>query len=411
MKSACESEKSSGFYRPGILLQSHATAIESSKIHQGLSSMQITKSQEPSFKMPTFRQCDEKRPQCSHCTRHGVVCEYPSLTTRVYNPIQQKPSTPLTRRVAQGDPKPSLPSPELGGMRVLELRLMHHWRASVRCGLWLFRKWLLNMNLSFTLLAIGAAHRASLLPEEANALRPWHRPVTAKLDGSTSESVCLNAVLISLFTLFLRSEPSTEPYEPPLLWLSMARGIRTVLKEVYHQLVKSNSRLCPLLLAQPTIWSQGSYKGPDNPFHFLLVYRRDEEEMNEESEKGYSGTIAYLERLYMSVQTNEPDWIIRKLFNGFSPVVPSEFLDFVYEKRPRALAILAYFFALGKRVENIWWLRGIPEREVRGINSIMPLEWKWTIVWPLNLISEKEHTPKGESTVPQVNRNLIDALF
>lgn len=276
--------------------------------------------------------------------------------------------------------------------------------------------------LLHTLLALGAAHRATLLPDEANALRPIyhsyidsalqrHRPVTAKLDGSTSESVCLNAVLISLFTLFLRSEPSTETYEPPLLWLSMARGIRTVLKDVYHQLVKSNSRLCPLLLAQPTVWSQDSYKGPKTPFQFLLDYRRDEEGVNEKTEKGYSGTIAYLERLYMSVQTNEPDWIIRKIFTGFPPVVPSEFLDFVYEKRPRAMVILAYFFALGKKVENIWWLRGIPEREVRGINSTMPLEWKWTMVWPLNIISEKEDAPENESTVPQVNRSLIDALL
>lgn len=276
--------------------------------------------------------------------------------------------------------------------------------------------------LLHTLLALGAAHRATLCPDEAASLRPichsyidsslqQHRPVAAKLDRSTSESVCLNAILISLYALFLRSEPSTEPYEPPLLWLSMARGIRTVLKESYHQLVRSNSRLCPLLLAQPRVWFQGPYKSPEKTFDFLLEYRRDQEEMDEKTEKVYKDTIDYLERLYMAVQTNEPDGVIRRLFTGFAPIVPGEFLDFVYERRPRALVILAYLFALAKNIENTWWLRGIPEREVRGINSIMPPEWKWTMVWALNSVSEEKGILKSAPTVPQVNRSMLDSLF
>jgi hypothetical protein len=157
-------------------------------------------------------------------------------------------------------------------------------------------------------------------------------------------------------------------------------------------MVRSNSRLCPLLLAQP--WLQEPYKGPGKTFHFLLAYRRDEE-MDEKTEKAYSDTIAYLERLYNSIQTNEPDWVIRKLFTGFPPIVPAEFLDFVYERRPRALVILAYLFTLAKNIEDTWWLRGIPEREVRGINSIVPPEWKWTMVWALDLISEEKEAPRA----------------
>ncbi|GLI78087.1 hypothetical protein PoHVEF18_006386 [Penicillium ochrochloron] len=65
----------------------------------------------------------------------------------------------------------------------------------------------------------------------------------------------------------------------------------------------------------------------------------------------------------------QPEFVIRKIFNGFPPVVPKLFLDFVVEKRPRALAILAHLFALAKSVDNIWWLRGIPEQEVRGIDK------------------------------------------
>jgi hypothetical protein len=253
--------------------------------------------------------------------------------------------------------------------------------------------------LLHTLLALGAAHRTTLLPSEAPSLRPvyhgyidsalkGHRPVTAKLDGNTSESVCLNAILISLYTLFLRSEGTPQPYEPPILWLSMARGIRTVIKTVYHQLMASNSRLCPLLVAQPTIWHRDPTNSDEShakPFHYLLEYRQ--EEMTDSIDNAYYGTITYLERLYFAVQDQQPEYVIRKIFNGFPPVVPKLFLDYVGEKRPRALAILAHLFALGKTVENIWWLRGIPEQEVRGIESIMPADWKWSLAWPLSLVS------------------------
>lgn len=280
--------------------------------------------------------------------------------------------------------------------------------------------------LLHTLLALGAAHRSTLLPDEAKSLRPVyqgyidsalqkHRPVTSTLNENTNEAVCLNAVLISLYTLFLRSEPSTEPYQPPMLWLSMAHGIRTVMKSVFHQLVRNNSRLLPLLFAQPTLWDKREpirvYEGPQRPFHFLLEYRRNEETMDEEIMKAYTEAIEYLERLYIAIETHEPDFIIRKMFSGFPPVVSRCIIQMVSERRPRALAILARLFAMGKTVENIWWLRGIPEKEVLGINSIMPVSWKWTMDWPLNLVSKSSPTDKEGRSPPVAGRVGIDAFF
>lgn len=277
--------------------------------------------------------------------------------------------------------------------------------------------------LLHTLLALGAAHRSTLMPAEANSLRPIyhgyidsalqrHRPVTSQLNENTNEAVCLNAVLISLYTLFLRSEPSTEPYQPPMLWLSMAHGIRTIMKSVIHQLVRNSSRICPLIFAQPTLWGKEQsclYEGPLKPFHFLLEYRLDEEEMDEKDKKAYSGAVEYLERLYIAMETREPEFIIRKMFSGFPPVVSRDFIQLVSEKRPRALAVLARLFAIGKTVENIWWLRGIPEKEIIGINGIMPVSWKWTMDWPLSLVSKR--SPAEHTTAPRADRTGIDVLF
>ena len=61
-------------------------------------------------------------------------------------------------------------------------------------------------------------------------------------------------------------------------------------------------------------------------------------------------------------------------------------------------------------MDNVWWLRGIPEREVRGIASVMPEEWKWTMAWPLNLVSELSGR-ENEYPTPTEGRSAIEAIF
>jgi hypothetical protein len=324
-------------------------------------------------------------------------------------------------------------------MRILEMRLIHHW-VTETCNTMssaqvpaMRNMWGVSVPqmafeyepLLHTLLALGAAHRATLLPQEASSLRPLHhayidsairqhRPVWANLDNSTTEAVCINTVLLQLYTLFLRSEPSTLPYDPPIMWLTLAHGIRTVMKTAYERLVANNSPLCPLLFAAPQVWNsadraQRVYHGPLKPLQFLLHYRQEDECMDTETLEVYEEAVAYMERFYISVQKDEPGYILRRMFCGFPPVVPPEFIRFVAERRPRALVILAYAFALVKEHENIWWLRGIPEREVHGLNSIIPPEWKCMMIWPLHVISTG--SAKGEELpIPSTSPVRLEVL-
>ncbi|KAJ5106635.1 hypothetical protein N7456_003310 [Penicillium angulare] len=372
---------------------------------------------------PTGTQCDEKRPQCSHCNRHNIACEYPSLATRSYDPQHTRRSNTPVHRQHEG-PRPDI-APH-GGLAVLQLRLIHHWVTSTAATMSsahipaVHQVWSVVVPemafdyepLLHTVLALSAAHRIILSPDEATTLRPiqhayidsslrQHRPVTAQLDGSTSEAVCVNAILLSLYTIYLRSEPTSDAYEPPFLWLSVAHGIRTILKTVYGQLMGSDSKIKPFLLAKPMVFGGGldMFKPPVDPFQSILEYERDIEDIDEETAEAYSQTTEYLGYLYTASQANEPEWVLRKIFFGFPPISPRRFTDLVTERRPRALVILAYLFALGKKVDNVWWFRGIPEREVRGINGIVPDNWKWAMFWPLNLISENPVvTPNGSTT-------------
>ncbi|KAL8397636.1 hypothetical protein RB594_004373, partial [Gaeumannomyces avenae] len=55
---------------------------------------------------------------------------------------------------------------------------------------------------------------------------------------------------------------------------------------------------------------------------------------------------------------------------AFPATVSRRFVELVEDRRPRALAILASFFALLKCLDQVWWLRGMARREVLGIVSL-----------------------------------------
>lgn len=377
----------------------------------------------------TPRQCDEKRPKCSHCTRHQLPCEYPELATRIFDPTRPKPPRAAVKRQAREDSS-NASSPGPIGLPVLELRLLHQWTTETAATMSsahlpsvreMWTKAVPEMAFEYqpllhTVLALGAAHRVTLHPEEASTLRPiyhryidyavqHHRPVTSQWDDEINEHVALNAILLSLYTLFLRSETS-DTYEPPLLWLSVARGIRTIIKTIYESLLESNSRLMPLLmthppsfeLSNPPPWLKPDETGAQRqrPFQFILEHEKEEEGMDATIESAYAECVRYLETLYAVTQSGETGFNVRKVLNGFPSRVPHEYFGLVAEKRPRALVILGYLFALSSGSDDTWWFRGTPAKEVRGIESILPHEWKWTMVWPLNLISEapKQSSPK-----------------
>jgi hypothetical protein len=56
-------------------------------------------------------------------------------------------------------------------------------------------------------------------------------------------------------------------------------------------------------------------------------------------------------------------------------------------KRPRALAILACFFALLKRMDNVWWLQDVSRREVMGLVGLFEPGSKWWrhLEWPIRI--------------------------
>lgn len=67
-------------------------------------------------------------------------------------------------------------------------------------------------------------------------------------------------------------------------------------------------------------------------------------------------------------------------------LVDQSFLDLVKDRQPRALLILAYFFAMLSKFRHVWWVGDTGEREVHGIATALNAQWRWLLEWPLGII-------------------------
>ncbi|KAK3300988.1 uncharacterized protein B0H64DRAFT_382376 [Chaetomium fimeti] len=91
---------------------------------------------------------------------------------------------------------------------------------------------------------------------------------------------------------------------------------------------------------------------------------------------------------------------------AFPATVSRRFIELLEERRPRALAILACFFALLKSMDSIWWLQGMARREVLGVVSLFNSDffgadayrtWWPHLEWAMR-IALYEHPSGGNNT-------------
>lgn len=121
------------------------------------------------------------------------------------------------------------------------------------------------------------------------------------------------------------------------------------------------------------LFSQG------NKDAFLVLLSREipgDEEWNQETRDTYEKTLDYIGTMYLAVEAGEDFLGICRRMMAFPLFIPKKFIDFLEEQRPRALIVLAHFFAFAAGREDIWWISNIIEREREGIRTKLPVEWQ-----------------------------------
>ena len=253
------------------------------------------------------------------------------------------------------------------------------------------------------------------------ALRRHSADIT-RLNAQSFDAVCIaSSILRTIAFAMLRDRP-LDPYTPPVPWLQMTRGTLDVFEASWPWMGDGDghdpdSIAARLTKRMPVLFDDEAKFGAANRRDLLHLLRRDEadvadERWQPEDQDAYETTTSYIGGVWiamMETRMEGPDQerrsstssvaaaaeICRRLIL-FPFVVQSRFIDLVREGQPRALAVLAHYFALLARFRGVWWIGDTGRREVRALSTVLASRGKWhelMMGWPLRVMEEEPLSP------------------
>lgn len=246
------------------------------------------------------------------------------------------------------------------------------------------------------ILAVSALHLRSVEPNDQALIRASHSYMASSLaqysalltDGASqvnAEALFSTAALIAFQASALRNyEGMDHRYTVPLAWFHSFQGVKTVVLASW-QWLRMSQRIFPIINSQPAL---SLNMNPDSRSFFAPLLDGLDKQLESvpvesvlETRKAYEHSVAFLNWGYQNP--------VRHRILSFAATVSRKFIELITEQDPRALVIAACFFALTKPVDDVWWLDGVAKREVNGILTILPQEWRPKMEWALKIANHE----------------------
>lgn len=222
------------------------------------------------------------------------------------------------------------------------------------------------------------------------------RDAVANINSRNANAIFMSTILLQYqaFKNTLGREERSV-YSPPLQWLRMAKAITAVAQTAWPLIIKDSvmdfmiqAQNEPNFLDYKAIFSPTNYQG--NPaFEALLDFKKyPEPSFDEETKSLYELVMGYVGGCWRGILRREETRVIVRRLMGLGPLSPVRFIDFIEQRRPRALAILAHHFSMARFVDDHWLFKGFAERQVRGIRGLLPESWQWAMDWPERVLTD-----------------------
>lgn len=224
------------------------------------------------------------------------------------------------------------------------------------------------------------------------ALRELNREIE-HLSKENVDGVCLTASLLRIYSFVRLQDRELEPYVPPTQWLRMTGTSSSVFRQS-AEITSQNPNSVGMRMIELVI---DLFDEDEKRLHtegLLHLLRRQEpheleEEWDAEVQDAYLSTINYIGGIWKSMQDHMPPGSVARRLIVFPIFVDTRFVDMVEERRPRALVILAHYFALLAMLRGFWWVGDAGPREVTAILDELPVEWHGGLTWPLEILKDQ----------------------
>ncbi|KAL0769123.1 hypothetical protein CaCOL14_008431 [Colletotrichum acutatum] len=300
--------------------------------------------------------CDEQRPACKNCLKHGVACGF--LASPSLDPT-------LT------------PSQHAGELNFLDLELLHHYcnftAQTLSDNPLLGDFWRLNVvklgletdYVMRSILSLAALHLAYLNPDRKDQLLEksmLHHEISSRTAVGLMEHVQdekkAHLFIFSVLTIYIVLANSQYLHESPLAsagqspdWIVLFCGTRYLVGEPNDNLLIS-----PIITR---ITAHFQYR--EGPYHHTHLGDLEANINASEPDNGlleiYNRAINELYKSYGAFYESAEPQDITGVFIWIA-MVADDFLPLLRENRQKALVIFLYFCMLLKRLRNRWWLDG-----------------------------------------------------
>jgi hypothetical protein len=217
------------------------------------------------------------------------------------------------------------------------------------------------------------------------------------LNSTNADVVCMTSSFLRLGSFAILSDRSlTAPYTPPSQWLNMNQGATAVHRATWPWILKNPLaiayraviRKLPNLSDYETLFNPSNRKSLNHLLNKPPGYSEDEP-WSPEIQLAYEQTLSWIGGIQVALDAGVEGHaeILRRCI-GFPGGIPKLFCDQVESMRPRALVILAHYFAYLARYRDIWWVGDAGAREVQAIGDFVGVEWIEMMRWPLKRVED-----------------------
>jgi hypothetical protein len=361
---------------------------------------------------------------CGNCQRHGDTCVYEHVRHGHLASQRPEPSSSDASSAVDVIDDARFELSESKSRRIRELKLLHHYniftaREILTSGdeigeeAWIKavpRQAFSNDALLFTMFALSALHMTEFEPDEEDIIQihrrylamalAEHKKDVLDLNQTNFDAVLLTSSLLRI-TLFamLRERPLT-PYAPPIQWLEMTRGAMNLFRESWKWVEKDETSMAfRLTQRMPIVWDEEGKFAASNREGLEHLLHRDEEDIANEPwppdvMEAYETTVSYIGCILIAMKDKAMLGEVRRRLVIFPYIVRSKYIELVKDRKPRALTVLAYYFALVAQFgSSVWWIGGSGVREVRALEGALQGKWHEHMAWPLQQVSEQSPPP------------------
>lgn len=326
---------------------------------------------------------------------------------------------------------------------MLELRLMHHYTTVVchtmpdcngRPARYMWEQTIpqyaftsevvLNPMLSVAALhmkchSAGDSHLSLAITRYLDRSLVYHRQAVKYIDTDIAEPIWLSAVVLSnLYWLISHHSRPNEKYELPLEAWDIIEGVSRLYAHRLELLTKLGYGwfgydIIPLTLQDEDLGPErrAALQALDENMstlfaRFDIITTADSATSQAAEWKMYADAKAYVLLYYRAYFSGSEAKTLRRYIGTMALMLGPEYHQRLRDQDPLAMALYARMLVLIKLLDFAWWMNGngeyeVMERDVYGMEQLMPVHLRWCMDWPLKVLSGKISLPPPTKSVSE----------